>query len=258
MKFTVLIPTLGERPKELVRLLDSIISQLYNSCEIIIVSQDNHDVVAGIIKEYSGLDILHIKIEQKGLSHARNVGIAYATGDIVVLSDDDCWYTDTAFKQIYEVFQSNKQIDICLTKAFDKDNSLPYKTYPKRAFFISNRLQLLSKTSFEIAYKRETVKQPFFDESFGLGADFVCGEEVDFLIRNLKKGNILYVPQTTVYHPKKETRSDKRILAKGALYKKHFNIVIGLMVLARDFIVKKQNNFVNFFKGYYEYSKRKD
>ncbi len=47
------------------------------------------------------------------------------------------------------------------------------------------------------------------------------------------------------------------MVAKGALYKKNFNFVVSFGVLARDLIVKRENNIKDFFKGYYEYSKRK-
>ena len=44
-----------------------------------------------------------------------------------------------------------------------------------------------------------------FDERLGLGSEFVCGEEVDFLLSNYEKNAIFYIPEVTVYHKKKET-----------------------------------------------------
>ena len=46
----------------------------------------------------------------------------------------------------------------------------------------------MSKSSIEISIKRNKIKKDF-DENFGLGAKYVCCEEVDFLINNFSKGN---------------------------------------------------------------------
>ena len=63
----------------------------------------------------------------------------------------------------------------------------------------------MSKSSIEVAFKKDLVMNKKFDERLGLGSEFVCGEEVDFLLSNYEKNAILYIPEVTVYHKKKET-----------------------------------------------------
>lgn len=249
MKVSILVPTLGERDKELHRLFRSIEEQKYKDCEIIVASQANHDKVETIISDFPELQFKHVKLNKKGLSYARNEGLKVCGGDIVILSDDDCWYPFGAFDNIFEIFKDT-DADILLTQIEDFDKKQLYKNYDKEEKVITRKLDLMSRSSIEITFRRDRIIG-FFDERFGLGSDFVCGEEVDFLLNNFKGLKILYKPIVTVYHPRKSYKSsDKQIIAKGALYAKHFSLPICVAVLMRDLIVKKENNFNNFFKGY--------
>lgn len=257
MKISVLVPTLGTREMEIRRLLESLEKQSYKDFEIIFVTQDNHEVVKDIICTYSNLSIKQIEMNVKGLSRARNRGLEYATGEIVILSDDDCWYPVDAFENILNTFKKRASVKIVLSQIFDPEKNISYKNYSSNEGYVKNKLQLMSKSSIEITFKKDLLRNKNFDEHLGLGSEFVCGEEVDFLLNNYEKKAIFYVPEITVYHKKKDCRSsNKQIIAKGAIYGKNFNIFICLLVLFRDLIIKKENNFKFFFEGYNEYFKR--
>ena len=257
MKISVLVPTLGTREKEIRRLLETLEKQSYKDFEIIFVTQDNHEIVKDIICKYSNLDIKQIEMSVKGLSRARNRGLEQALGEIVVLSDDDCWYPANAFEIIVNAFKKRQCAKIVLSQIFDPEKNIPYKNYTSNEEYVRNKLQLMSKSSIEVAFKKDLVLNKKFDERLGLGSEFVCGEEVDFLLSNYEKNAIFYIPEVTVYHKKKENgSSNKQIIAKGAIYGKNFNIFICLLVLLRDLMLKKENNFKYFFEGYTEYFKR--
>ncbi|MFR3098221.1 MAG: glycosyltransferase family 2 protein [Mediterraneibacter gnavus] len=257
MKMSVLVPTLGAREKEIKRLLETLEKQSYKNFEIIFVTQDNHDIVKNIICKYSNLNIKQIEMNVKGLSRARNKGLERASGEIVVLSDDDCWYPANALEIIVNTFEKRKSAKIVLSQIFDPEKNISYKNYSSNEEYVKNKLQLMSKSSIEVAFKKDLLMNKKFDERLGLGSEFVCGEEVDFLLNNYEEKAIFYVPEITVYHKKKESgSSNKQIIAKGAIYGKNFNIFICLLVLLRDLIIKKENNFKYFFEGYNEYFKR--
>lgn len=259
MKISVLVPTLGTREKEIRRLLETLEKQSYKDFEIIFVTQDNHEIVKNIIYKYSTLNIKQIEMNVKGLSRARNRGLEQALGEIVVLSDDDCWYPVNAFETIVNTFEKRQSAKFVLSQIFDPEKNISYKNYSSNEGYVKNKLQLMSKSSIEIAFKKDLLMNKKFDERLGLGSEFVCGEEVDFLLNNYEKNAIFYVPQITVYHKKKENgSSSKQIIAKGAIYGKNFNILICLLVLFRDLILKRKNNFKYFFEGYNEYFKRKN
>lgn len=254
-KISFLVPTLGERKQELERLLQSFMRQTYRVFEVVLVTQDNFEQIDEICDYYDKrIDIKIIKSSEKGLSKSRNRGIPFCTGDLIVLSDDDCWYPEDAAENIVKSFIDN-DIDVLLTQIYDFDNSRKYKDYDNEQNTINSMFQLMSKSSIEIAYKRDYKTNHHFDELFGLGSHFVCGEEVDFLL-NLYRSNskILYRPIVTVYHEKKYSGSTrKQVVAKGAIYSKNFNCIIGILICVKDLIFRKENNFKAFFEGYNEY-----
>lgn len=259
MKISLIIPTLGERKKEMERLMESIIIQKACEIEVVVVSQRNYNTVQQICEKYNNnLEILHLTTNIKGLSHARNIGIEHSTGDIILFSDDDCWYEKNAFKTIINIFE-NDNCDILLTQIYDPINNCPYKKYPSKKRVIKYVFEVLSKSSIEIAYKNEKTKFYMFDERFGLGAAYPNAEETDFLIRCWKdKKKILFVPYTTVFHLYKKTNIKQRelIRVKGALYAKNLNVICGVLVIMKDIVLRHENNFLDFWRGYCDFKKQ--
>lgn len=259
MKISVLVPTLGSREEELNRLIDTLEKQTYKNFEVIFVTQGNHDKIANMIKSHKHLTIKQLKMNTKGLSKARNVGLKAVTGDIVILSDDDCWYPFDAFEHITDIFDAQKNAKIVLTQIFDPNKNVLYKSYDSNSQYINNKLKLMAKSSIEIAFKKDLVLNSRFDELFGLGSKFICGEEIDFLLSNYEKKTIYYSPTITVFHDRKDGSSNQnQIIAKGAIYGKNFNVLICLLVLFRDLFIKHENNFKYFWEGYNEYFKGKN
>ena len=168
MKISVLVPTLGTREKEIRRLLETLEKQSYKDFEIIFVTQDNHEIVKDIICKYSNLDIKQIEMSVKGLSRARNRGLEQALGEIVVLSDDDCWYPANAFEIIVNAFKKRQCAKIVLSQIFDPEKNIPYKNYTSNEEYVRNKLQLMSKSSIEVAFKKDLVLNKKFDERLGL------------------------------------------------------------------------------------------
>ncbi len=255
MKFSILLPTLGTRKQEVDRLLKSLKEQTYTDFEIVVVSQINHDNINELKEKWNALTINHIEIEEKGISLSRNIGISECNGEWIILSDDDCWYPKDALETINERI-ATYEADVILSQIYDPESKKTYKCYPNKMKIIKNKYELMSKSSIEIAIKKSKIEKSF-DKNFGLGAKYVCGEEVDFLLSNFKKCKIVYCPDITVYHLKKNKKdSEKQIIAKGALYCKNFNVVMAILICFRDLIKKKENNFKFFWRGYNEYNKR--
>lgn len=84
---TVIIVTYNTNQKLLSQNLDSLKKQLNNNFEIIIVDNSDKADVKQIISSYR---LKYIKLKKNyGLSLARNIGIKFAKGDIVIFLDDD-------------------------------------------------------------------------------------------------------------------------------------------------------------------------
>lgn len=243
MKISVILPTLGEREKELTRLLTSLSEQTFTSFEVVVVSQGNHERVSEIIDGHP-LDFTHIQLHQKGLSLARNEGLKVSKGDVVTFSDDDCWYPPHAFQMVAE----RHNADVVCFQVYDPDKEDYLKQYPPNPQKEISKKDVLNKSSIEFFVDvRKIRKLPQFDEHFGLGTDYPSGEENIFLMDLYKLGcSISYIPEVVVYHEKydgfKQLTKEKYI-SKGPLFVRLFNLPKALLFLIYFFIKKRK--FIN-------------
>ena len=68
--------------------LDSLRDLRYPTYEVVVVDDGSTDRTGHIADEYDDFHVIHQ--ENKGLSAARNIGIAASTGDIIAFTDSDC------------------------------------------------------------------------------------------------------------------------------------------------------------------------
>lgn len=96
------------------RVIDSIIGQSFNDYEVIIIDDGSKDNTFNICQKYVELypDIIQLfRIENKGVSNARNIGIDKAKGDFLYFMDsDDELYKKDFFQNFYNAVQRNPQI----------------------------------------------------------------------------------------------------------------------------------------------------
>jgi glycosyltransferase involved in cell wall biosynthesis len=214
--------TLG-RYNEIILFLDLLKDQSYMTYELIIVDQNDDDKIEKLCSSYS-MNIRVIKSDVKGLSVNRNLGLKYASGDIIAFPDDDCEYEKDTLEKAAEFFEKNQNYSFytCNTKEKNKDNSVLQTIKKDCDVKISNFLSV--GISFTIFIRSEAFAGFLFDEQMGVGAAFGSGEESDlllYLIKNKKKGK--YHAAHFIYHPGK-TENTQRVysysLGFGALFKK--------------------------------------
>src|SRR5258708_17990546 len=92
LNYTLIIATLG-RATELETLFESLALQHYPGLDCIVVDQNPDDRLKEIIDRWQDAFCIRRLRSSPGLSQARNIGLQYATGDIVAYPDDDCWYS---------------------------------------------------------------------------------------------------------------------------------------------------------------------
>lgn len=92
--FSVIIP-LYNKAEWISATIDSVLQQSIADFELIVVDNGSTDNSAAIVKSYADPRIRLIQQENKGVSHARNVGIAAAKSDYLAFLDaDDLWAPD--------------------------------------------------------------------------------------------------------------------------------------------------------------------
>lgn len=247
MKFSLVMATLG-RSDEIKIFLDSLNSQDYKNFELIIVDQNENDILRDIVDSYKyDFYINHIRIREKGLSLARNVGIKYATGDIIAFPDDDCAYSEGILSFIVKFFEENEKFNFLTFRLKDResgeDANLKWYDYNVEINYKNIFRTVISPSIFIKIKSRDDI---FFDENLGVGRKFGSGEETDMILELLHRGyKGMFLNDCIVYHPNKREPIEKVYsygLGYGATLKKQVKLRNGngfiLNYLIKDSILK--------------------
>lgn len=112
-KVSVIVPTYN-RADRLERALNSIVSQTCQDFELIVVDDGSTDKTYQLMKSFPKAQYFYIK-KNSGVSKARNVGLAFAKGELICFLDsDDLWKEKKI--QIQSLWlENNKDSQICYT-----------------------------------------------------------------------------------------------------------------------------------------------
>ncbi|MDD2559155.1 MAG: glycosyltransferase [Bacteroidales bacterium] len=145
--------------------------------------------------------------DSKGIAANRNNSIKAARGEIVWLLDDDVRFEQADLKRILDCYRSVPEVDVacfCIRTPEGK----PYRHYKEQAFRMKSLDDVRDVSSIEITFRLDSVRNKglMFDERFGLGREWPCGEEFLFLAACLTAGlHIHYFPFPVVEHPCEST-----------------------------------------------------
>jgi len=177
MKLEVLISTMYQNDL-------SLIKKMNIKSNALIINQCNMEEM--IEKHFDGNTIRMLSCKERGLSKSRNKAIENSIGDICVIADDDLIYNDNYEKIILDAYKKYPDTSIIV---FDVPS-----TNPKRPTSIlkEGRIDFLHSfkvSSFQITFRKKDIVENglLFNEFFGAGAKYTCGEENIFLVEALKK-----------------------------------------------------------------------
>ena len=114
MTLSVVIPT-KNRPKELIKIFNSLVNQTYQPNQIIIIDQSDDEKVVKkkLIKKINNtnicLDYIHDK-SIKGLVQAKSHSLRYNKSEIISFFDDDIVLNRNYLEKINKVFTTEKKI----------------------------------------------------------------------------------------------------------------------------------------------------
>lgn len=165
----------------------------------------------------------------RGLSANRNLAFSHATAPLLLISDDDVEYTQEQLLAVIDAFAQNTDCDfIC----FRYESDPCQKQYPEATFSFSERPPKgYYVSSIEIALRGRVLSanasngKPSitFNENFGIGAPFGCGEE-EILIHDMIRAGLKgkFIPRTICRHDApttatKENGGKEFIQTKGAM-----------------------------------------
>jgi len=204
-RFSLILATYGNAADEIPRFVDSLVAQNGAHFELIVVDQNADNHVGDILSQYSGkLDIVHVRASP-GLSAARNVGLRLARGEIIAFPDDDCHYPAGVLETVANRLDTETELDGITGRCSDEQGRLAAGAEDKSSGYLTKVNVWQRGVSVTLFLRRNLVQSVGeFDEELGLGAKtpFQSGEETDYLLRAIAKGNrIYYDPELSVFHP---------------------------------------------------------
>jgi glycosyltransferase involved in cell wall biosynthesis len=104
--FSVIIPTYN-RKEHLHKAIESLEKQTYRDFELIIADDGSSDGTEEFVKSFkSNLKIKYHRHENAGRSAARNMGLGYAIGKIVLFIDDHCYADKRLLEEHFNMHQN--------------------------------------------------------------------------------------------------------------------------------------------------------
>lgn len=232
IKISLIVSTYG-RYKEVELLFETLANQNCNFeiFEVIVVDQNDKLNLDPLINYYSAkFNLVHYKADFKGLSKAKNKGIDLAKGSIITFPDDDCTFYPDTISNALNFFDANPKVDVVYGSVFERStNTNVMRNWPKT----QEKLNLIN---FSVRYSAITCFariKILFNENYGVGSKISSGEELDYVIRAIKKYNVWYSPTIQVWHPKLDVLS----MTNDKIY----NYAYGYAA-----IMRKNSNFIIF------------
>jgi glycosyltransferase involved in cell wall biosynthesis len=213
--FDLVVATV-DRLEEPRRLLASLERQTYQAFRVVLVDQNEDDRLDGLI-DGSSAEVVRVRAP-RGLSRARNAGLAHLASELVAFPDDDCVYPDDLLERVAQRFAGDPALDGLTGRAADAESRSSPSWAPDAAELTRENLwnRAISFTIFLRASVINAVGR--FDEQLGLGSGrpWSSGEETDYLVRAIAEGaRIVYDPDLVVVHDDK-TYSPEALRALGA------------------------------------------
>jgi glycosyltransferase involved in cell wall biosynthesis len=234
MKATAVVCT-RDRPHLLAVCLPGLLANTHRPREVLVVDQSRDgqtwDVVRAVaVQRGDAADVRYIPTATRGLSAARNVAVAQATGEVIAFTDDDCLVDPGWLAALVGEFAAGptlaavcgRSLPLVETPLVAEPASV--RTGQTRRHFsrpcspwrIGNGSNMAFRAGPLRALRAPPAPGPF-DERLGPGAPFRGGEEADVLYRLLKQGcQVLYSPAPLVHH--RQWRSPAQQLALATDY----------------------------------------
>lgn len=190
--------------------IQSIFNQYYNKIEVIVVDNNSSDTsLQELTKNFHKIKIISLK-ENKGYAGGINEGLKVATGEYIVVMNNDLILDK---KIIEEILKRKEEGDIFGVKNY-------YYSHPKvlwsagtslnriimKGRLVGNREKDLGQYDHQpfkqIVGSFMLIKRKVFDKIGGFDEEFFCYyEETEFQERAARNGfKILFVPRATLLH----------------------------------------------------------
>jgi GT2 family glycosyltransferase len=230
-KASVVVPTICKTPKELVRTVDSLLDMEYPDFEIIVVDNRSAGRRDPLPTFRGGAKVVTSAEPKRGISAARNHGVAMASGDFVAFTDDDAVADRGWLRALGTRFVLDDEVDgiggAVLPLGLDTPAQLWFEEYyggfsqSFRAEKLSIRLTRGTDKLFpyapgrfgagcNMAFRRSTLERlGGFNDLLGTGTPAKGGEDLAlFFDLVVSGGTIAFEPGALVRHSHRRTEQE--------------------------------------------------
>lgn len=224
MRLSIIIPIYNVE-EFLNRCLDSIIQISITNIEIILVNDGSTDNSKMICEDYLKLDkrLKLINQENFGLSHARNIGLEYASGRYIAFVDSDDWIDAKGLMKLLEVIEKDG-LDIVYGEYSHVKGEETQKVLKKYNKDICSGIQILDsnlkKDSVPVEVVTNIYKKEFLDRHSIRFVEGLLHEDVLFSFTcYLYAEKAKCLPITFYYYFIREGSIMRTVSLKNYLYK---------------------------------------
>lgn len=191
--------------------------------EAIVVDNGSTDSTRQVIEEFASVSqfpVRYVLEPRPGLSRARNRGVAVASGDPIVFTDDDCYPASDFLAAVASIF-ADENVDyfggrVLLHDPDDFPVTIKTSTHremaPPGSFVAAGLLH-----GANMGFRRRVFDElGGFNESLGAGSAVACGEDIEYAARASAHGFLGgYFPEPVVSHCHGRKRDDALELMRG-------------------------------------------
>jgi GT2 family glycosyltransferase len=219
------------RREYVLRAVESVYSQTYKPCEVVVVDSDSNDgTIESIALQFPSVKLVRLH-RNMGCPEGRNIALANCHGDIIFSLDDDAFLASDVLDLCVQRMVANDGIGVVTCKILDP-NEAPSS---KEADYF--------RTAFDggaCAFRKSALRSAgYYPHDF-----FRQAEEGDLGLRLIENGyEILACPQAIVYHAKAPINRDQRLFlfysVRNELYtvlRQYPWILVGPAVLYKMFV----------------------
>jgi GT2 family glycosyltransferase len=205
--------------------VSSVLGSDHDSFELVVVDQSTDDSSARYLAGIADARLRVVRTDTVGLSNGRNVGVAAARSDVVLMTDDDC-VVDAGWIAGMERLFSDGRVAMVFgpVDAAPCDTSVGFvpagPITQRRTFDRVRTYDPRAGIGASCGVRRSAVMElGGFDPLLGAGARFKSGEEVDMALRLLLAGyHVVHDTSTAVVHHGFRTFDQARSLVRGYMY----------------------------------------
>ncbi|WP_419168986.1 glycosyltransferase family 2 protein [Halobacteriovorax sp.] len=203
MDLVTVIITTCKRNETLIRAVNSVLEQTYESIEVLIIDDSRDEVARKVICDNYGDNSRVIYLSypgNKGLSYARNYGMEHSKGPFIAfLDDDDEWCVDKISKQIEYI--SDYDLVYCGAKIVKNDNSKDSYIMPLNQGKLRESIQNKGIATISSSI---LIKKKLYDEGIKFDEELVSSVDHDYwmqLAKSNKKIHGLNSAHVKIYDP---------------------------------------------------------